>query len=352
MKTGWLHAIATSIHPQAVGWWILAALAALVGLAVVGQALARQSRVESEDYPTMAALGADRRQLVALGMAQTLVVGLVGAIGAVAVAILLSPVAPLGEARVAENSTGLAFDGPVLLLGALGTLAAVLVLGLWPALRAARTRRADDRLVLSGPSVVVTQSGGGGRAAERCHRCAQRAGAKDRGGDRAVGECTARYGAGRPGAGRDRGIRRQPFAPDRHAPALRGHLPAQFHRPRQRKTGSRPSAEPRAGQGRHGNHRGHRHGDLREQGRGGGDCRHAGPGRAPPLDRRRDTFRTTTIRSASVRRPCARWVRTWVHSSTSPCPCRRAGSAPGHFTWCRRSPSRYSEVRSAWAPAP
>ena len=156
-EDGVADAIATSIHPQAVGWWILAALAALVGLAVVGQALARQSRVESEDYPTMSALGADRRQLLALGMAQTLVVGLVGAIGAVAVAFALSPVAPLGEARIAENSTGVAFDAPVLLLGALGTLAVVLVLGLWPALRAARAHRADDRRVLSGPSVVVTQ---------------------------------------------------------------------------------------------------------------------------------------------------------------------------------------------------
>ena len=42
--------IEASIHPQAVGWWILAALAALVGVAVVGQALARQSVVESEDF--------------------------------------------------------------------------------------------------------------------------------------------------------------------------------------------------------------------------------------------------------------------------------------------------------------
>jgi hypothetical protein len=150
-EDGVADAIATSIHPQAVGWWILTALAALVGLAVVGQALARQSRVESEDYPTMAAIGADRRQLVALGMAQTLVVGLAGGIGAVAVALLLSPLAPLGEARIAENSTGFAFDAPVLLLGAFGTLAAVLVLGLWPALRA------DDRLIFSRPSVVVTQ---------------------------------------------------------------------------------------------------------------------------------------------------------------------------------------------------
>ena len=148
--------IETSIHPQAVGWWILAVLAALVGLAVVGQALARQSIVESQDYPTMAALGATRRQLVALSMAQNLVVGVIGAAGAVAVATVLSPIAPLGEARVAESSTGIAFDAPVLLLGALATVAVVLVLGIWPSLRAADALRTDDRPAISHSSAVVT----------------------------------------------------------------------------------------------------------------------------------------------------------------------------------------------------
>ena len=40
------------LPPQAIGWWILAGL---VGLAVIGQALARQSIVQSEGYPTLAA---------------------------------------------------------------------------------------------------------------------------------------------------------------------------------------------------------------------------------------------------------------------------------------------------------
>jgi len=147
--------VETSIHPQAIGWWILAALAALVGLAVVGQALARQSAVESEDYPTMAALGANRRQLIALSMAQTLVMGLVGAAGAVALATALSPIAPLGEARVAETSTGFAFDTTVLVLGALATVAVVLLLGLWPALRAADALRTNERGGGAGLSRVV-----------------------------------------------------------------------------------------------------------------------------------------------------------------------------------------------------
>ena len=127
--------IQASIHPQAVGWWILAALAALVGLAVVGQALARQSAVESENHPTLVAVGMSGRELFALDMARNLVVGLAGAVGAIVIATALSPIAPLGEARLAEDSTGIAFDSLVLLLGALATVAVVLALGIWPALR-------------------------------------------------------------------------------------------------------------------------------------------------------------------------------------------------------------------------
>ena len=137
--------VESSIRPQAIGWWILALLAGLVGLAVVGQALARQSIVEGEDYPTMAALGADRLQLVMLGLARNLALALFGAAGAVLVAITLSPVAPLGEARVAETSTGLALDPLVLPLGALAVVVVVIALGIWPAVKVARTLAPSDR---------------------------------------------------------------------------------------------------------------------------------------------------------------------------------------------------------------
>jgi ABC-type lipoprotein release transport system permease subunit len=147
--------VQASIHPQAVGWWILAVLSALVALAVVGQALVRQSIVESEDYPTMAALGADRRQLLALGLARNVAVGLAGAAGAVVVATALSPLAPLGEARIAETSTGVTFDPLVLPLGALATVLVVFGLGIWPALRATRTLRAGERTGEPHPSAVV-----------------------------------------------------------------------------------------------------------------------------------------------------------------------------------------------------
>jgi FtsX-like permease family len=149
--------VQASIHPQAIGWWILALLAALVALAVVGQALVRQSIVESEDYPTMAAIGADRRQLLALGLARNVAVGLAGAAGAVVVATALSPLAPLGEARLAETSTGVTFDPPVLALGAVATVLVVFGLGIWPALRAARRLRAAKRTGEPRPSTVVAR---------------------------------------------------------------------------------------------------------------------------------------------------------------------------------------------------
>jgi FtsX-like permease family len=149
--------VEASIHPQAIGWWLLSALAALVGLVVIGQALGRQSIAESADFPTMVALGVERRQLVMLGTARNLVVGLVGALGAVMVATVLSPIAPLGEARVAESSTGINFDAFVLILGALATVVTVVVLGFWPAVRAARASRSDDRILDARPSRVAGQ---------------------------------------------------------------------------------------------------------------------------------------------------------------------------------------------------
>lgn len=121
--------VESSIHPQATGWWLLGLLAGLVGLAVIGQALMRQSASEAEDFSTFGALGVDRRQLFLIELGRTLLVGLVGALGCIAVAFVLSPVAPLGEARIAEVITGLHFDATVLLLGAVAVLLIVLLLG-------------------------------------------------------------------------------------------------------------------------------------------------------------------------------------------------------------------------------
>ena len=137
--------ITTSIHPQAVGWRVLAALAGLAAVAVVGQALSRQASAESADHPVLAALGLSPWQLAGRIMLRTLVVAVAGAAAGIGLAALLSPLAPMGEARLAEPAPGLALDAPVLGLGALATVAVVLALGVLPALRAARVRVRADR---------------------------------------------------------------------------------------------------------------------------------------------------------------------------------------------------------------
>jgi hypothetical protein len=147
--------IMSSIHPQAVGWLVLAALAGLAAVAVIGPALARQASAESADHPVLAALGLGPRQFAARVMLRTLVVAVAGAAGGIAVATLLSPLAPLGEARLAEPAPGLAFDAGVLIPGALATVAVVLLLGVVPALRAARARIAAGRVPVTRPSAVA-----------------------------------------------------------------------------------------------------------------------------------------------------------------------------------------------------
>jgi FtsX-like permease family len=135
-------AVQRDITPQAVGWWVLAGLAALAGLAVIGQAIARQSAIEQGDHRALSALGVGSRELVLVAMARTVIVGAVGAAGAVALAALLSLLTPVGEARLATDAPGtLAFDPLILPVGALVTVAAMAALAVTPAVRSARLLR-------------------------------------------------------------------------------------------------------------------------------------------------------------------------------------------------------------------
>lgn len=143
-------AVIASIRPQATGWWVLAGLAAVAGLAVIGQALARQSAAASRVNPLLAALGMRPRELAVLGMLRALVAGAAGAAGAVILAASLSALAPLGEARLAEPSTGLAIDPLIMPLGALVTLVVVVMLAVRPALRGIRLTAGRDNLPPAG----------------------------------------------------------------------------------------------------------------------------------------------------------------------------------------------------------
>ncbi len=119
-----LGAVEDSIRPQVIGWYVLAGLAALAALAVIGQAVARQAATERADHPVLSALGVRPRQFVLLGLARSLLIGAAGAVGAVLLAVLASPLSPVGVARFAVPwPVGMSFDPVLLPLGALALLA-------------------------------------------------------------------------------------------------------------------------------------------------------------------------------------------------------------------------------------
>ncbi len=148
-------AVTSSIRPQAVGWWILAALTALVGLIVLAQAQSRHASGGEDAYGTLRTLGVTGRQIFLVGMARTAAIGVVGVVGGVLLAYGLSSLSPVGEAKLAEPTNGFAFDTWALLAGGVVSLLVILALGAWPAAAAARAARTGNRYRVQRPSRIV-----------------------------------------------------------------------------------------------------------------------------------------------------------------------------------------------------
>jgi hypothetical protein len=157
-------AVEASIRPQVIGWYVLTGLAALAALAVIGQAMARQTLAERADHHALSTLGVRPREFVLLALLRALLTGAAGAAGAVLITVLASPLTPVGEARLAVPSPGrVSLDLEVVLPGALAVLAAVTAVSVWPAIHHARPLR--NRPQWQATSVTVAT----GRAAARAH---------------------------------------------------------------------------------------------------------------------------------------------------------------------------------------
>jgi len=125
-----------SIHLQAVAIWLLAGAVGLTGALVLFQLLSRHGAENGGDYLALRTLGMTSGQLFASAMVQAAVLATVGALGAIALAGLCSPLLPWGTARIAEPHPGLAFDAVALGLGGVGL---VVVVGLVAVMAGART---------------------------------------------------------------------------------------------------------------------------------------------------------------------------------------------------------------------
>ena len=136
----------------AIALWLLCAFIAITTLAVVTQLLTRENQLTGRDHPVLRSLGLSRGELLALAIMRAGVVAAIGAGGAVAVAILLSPLTPVGLARIAEPDPGFTID-PWMLAAAVGaTLILVPLLSLVSSWRAARHAFATPAVAARGSS--------------------------------------------------------------------------------------------------------------------------------------------------------------------------------------------------------
>lgn len=138
-KGDFVSQVQRGVHLQAAALWVLAALGAIVALLVLGQALARETFVEATDYPTLRAIGMTSGQLFRLALMRAAAIGIAGAVLASGLAILLSPLTPVGSlARKAEPHPGLAVDVLIVGAGAAITLLMLVAVAAIPAWRAVR----------------------------------------------------------------------------------------------------------------------------------------------------------------------------------------------------------------------
>jgi len=116
-----------AIRPESIALAVFGGIAALAALLIAGQALSRQLRLTGDERQIERALGAGPTTIVADAVLGLLLAVVAGSVLAVAVAVALSPLAPIGIVRAVYPDRGVAFDWPVL---GLGCAAFVVILGL------------------------------------------------------------------------------------------------------------------------------------------------------------------------------------------------------------------------------
>jgi hypothetical protein len=151
-----------AVRPESIALGVFGAIAGLAALAIGALAISRVLGSNEDDLSALRALGASPAAIVADGLVGVLAAIVSGALLAVALAIALSPLSPLGPIRAVYHPPGVAADwtvlgfGLLILIGGLGAIALVLAYRGAPHRLATRGREPlrDSRLLQ-----VVTSSG-------------------------------------------------------------------------------------------------------------------------------------------------------------------------------------------------
>ena len=121
-----------TVKPLAIALGVFGGVAALAALLITVQLVSRRLRDDEEDLQVLRALGAGPTDAIADGLIGVLASIVLGSLVALAVAIALSPLSPLGPVRDVYPGSGIAFDwtvlgiGLALLIGGLGAIAVAL----------------------------------------------------------------------------------------------------------------------------------------------------------------------------------------------------------------------------------
>jgi hypothetical protein len=145
-----------AVKPESIALGVFGAIAALAALAIGALAVSRQLRSDEADLSVLRSLGASPAATVADGLVGVLAAIVCGALLAVAVALSLSPLSPLGPIRIVYHESGFAADWTVLgfgflvMIGGLGAIAVALAYRGAPHRLATKSRRdypRDSRLL-------------------------------------------------------------------------------------------------------------------------------------------------------------------------------------------------------------
>jgi hypothetical protein len=144
-----------SIKPESIALGVFGAIAALAALLIAGQAIARHLRLDDDELHAMRALGAGPVVTSTDGLLGVFYSVVAGALLATAVAVVMSPLWPIGPVRPLYPSRGFAADWTVLAVGAAALVAVLSTFAVALAYRRAPHRVAERAHATPRPSAVA-----------------------------------------------------------------------------------------------------------------------------------------------------------------------------------------------------
>jgi ABC-type antimicrobial peptide transport system permease subunit len=151
-----------AIHVLAISLFIFAAVAAVAGVGAIAIVLTREHSLTRGEQPKLRALGATRRQLMAMTGLRIGLAAVAGTALAVGGALLASPLFPFGIARRADPDPGLHADWVVIGLGVLviaAVIATISLIAAWRATRPVTSSQVRDARVGARAADLVATSG-------------------------------------------------------------------------------------------------------------------------------------------------------------------------------------------------